>query len=116
MSRVRVTWHGPKVKKTARKGAKKGLTDGTEHLLAASTAVVPIEEATLERSGVASVDEATMTGAVSYDGPYAVRQHEDLTFRHDPGRQAKYLEQPMLAERDAILTLIAAAIRRGLRP
>jgi len=115
MSRVRVTWHGPKVKKAARRGATKGLTDGTEHLLAASTAIVPIEEATLERSGVASVDEATMTGAVSYDGPYAVRQHEDLTYRHDLGRQAKYLEQPMLDEQAEILGLVAAAIRRSLR-
>lgn len=26
---------------------------------------------------------------------YALRQHEDLTYQHKPGQQAKYLEQPL---------------------
>ena len=30
-----------------------------------------------------------------YDTPYAVVQHEDMTFNHKPGRKAKYLEDPM---------------------
>jgi hypothetical protein len=52
---------------------------------------------------------------VSYDTVYAVRQHEELTWRHDPGRQAKYLEQPYNTERPTMLALIAAAERRALR-
>jgi len=52
---------------------------------------------------------------VSYDTPYAVRQHEDLTLRHDPGRQAKYLEEPMQTERGTMLDLVATEIRRSLR-
>ncbi|MER5421662.1 hypothetical protein [Streptosporangium roseum] len=46
---------------------------------------------------------------------YAVRQHEELTWKHDDGRQAKYLEQPMTDERATILELIATEIRRSLR-
>jgi hypothetical protein len=76
---------------------------------------VPIEEATLERSGVVSVDESSMTSAVSYDTPYAVRQHEELSYRHDPGRTAKYLEGPLREEKDTILAIIAAQVRRALR-
>ena len=35
--------------------------------------------------------------AVSYDTPYAIRQHEDLSYKHDAGRKAKYLEDPLNA-------------------
>jgi hypothetical protein len=88
---------------------------GGEHLLQVSRERVPIEEATLERSGVVSVDESSMTSAVSYDTPYAVRQHEELSYRHDPGRTAKYLERPLREEKDTILAIIAAQVRRALR-
>jgi hypothetical protein len=88
---------------------------GGEHLLQVSRERVPIEEATLERSGVVSVDESSMTAAVSYDTPYAVRQHEELSYRHDPGRTAKYLEGPLREEKDTILAIIAAQVRRALR-
>jgi hypothetical protein len=56
-----------------------------------------------------------MTSAVSYDTPYAVRQHEELSYRHDPGRTAKYLEGPLREEKDTILAIIAAQVRRALR-
>jgi hypothetical protein len=51
----------------------------------------------------------------SYDTPYAVRQHEDLTYRHAPGRTAKYLERPLNASRTQVLAIIAAQLRRSLR-
>lgn len=115
MGQVRFTWNGEAVKRRQREGRNKGLRAAAEHLLAESQRLVPIEEATLERSGVASVDEAKGQAAVSYDTVYAVRQHEELTWRHDPGRQAKYLEQPYSTEQPTMLALIAAAERRALR-
>lgn len=45
----------------------------------------------------------------------AVEQHEELTYQHLPGRQAKYLEQPAQDEADVALELVAAQIRRALR-
>lgn len=96
-------------------GAVKGLNVAMEHLLQVSREEVPHEEGTLERSGTPSVDASSLTGAVSYDGPYAVIQHEDLTFRHDAGRKAKYLEDPFDAEAGTMAELIAANIRRSLR-
>lgn len=42
-------------------------------------------------------------------------QHEDLSFRHAPGRQAKYLEQPMNTERETMLALSAVSFRTWLR-
>jgi hypothetical protein len=112
---VRFEWHGEKVKARQREGRNQGLRAAAEYLLGESQRLVPIEEATLERSGVASVDEAKGQAAVSYDTVYAVRQHEELTWRHDAGRQAKYLEQPFETEKPVLLGIIAAAERRSLR-
>lgn len=89
---------------------QKGLALAAEHILTESRRVVPIEEGTLERSGATSVDGNR--AAISYDTPYAVRQHEELGYRHDAGRQAKYLEEPMLAERDTAMDIVAEQIRR----
>lgn len=111
---ARVTWNGPLVKGAARRGAARGLGRAAEFVLARSREVVPIEEGTLSRSGTTSVDEAAMVAAVSYDTPYAVRQHEDLTLRHDRGRTGKYLERPLTGTRSTQQQIIAAEIRQEL--
>lgn len=103
------------IAKAERKGAVLGLRRAAEHLLQVSREQVPIEEGTLERSGVASVDEHDLRAAVSYDTPYAVPVHEDLTARHDEGRKAKYLEDPMNEERGTMLDIVAAELRRPFR-
>lgn len=115
MSRARVRWNGQAANRAARTGALRGVRIGAEHLLQVSRDRVPIEEATLERSGTVTVDEADVSAVVSYDTPYAVRQHEDMTLRHDAGRTAKYLEDPLKEEQSVILDLIAAQVRRSLR-
>jgi len=115
MGQVRFTWNGGEVKKRQREGRNKGLRMAAEHLFGESQRIVPIEEATLERSGVASVDNAKGQAAVSYDTVYAVIQHEALEFQHDPGRTAKYLEIPFNTEMPVMLQIIAAEERRSLR-
>ncbi|MFJ8054958.1 hypothetical protein [Streptomyces sp. NPDC096142] len=101
--------------RTLREGAARGLFLGAEHVLSESNKVVPLDEGPLQHSGTASVDPASLTAMVSYDTPYAVRQHENLDYRHAPGRTAKYLETPFNAERIVVQALIAAALRRALR-
>ena len=108
---VEIEWDGDRVLAELHGLAAEGLTLAAEHLLQVSRTEVPIEEATLERSGVASVDASQHRAAVSYDTQYAVRQHEELTYRHDEGRKAKYLEDPMNNERGTILELIAAPVQ-----
>ncbi|MFB6846207.1 hypothetical protein ACFCXS_15280 [Streptomyces sp. NPDC056373] len=113
--RARLNWNGAAALRGTRAGALRGLRVAAEHVLTESRKVVPIEEATLERSGVATVDESSLTAAVSYDTPYAVRQHEELNYRHDPGRTAKYLERPLTEEAATVAAIIAAELRRSLR-
>jgi hypothetical protein len=98
-----------------RAAAARGLLLGAEHVLTEAQNLVPLDEGALQNTGTASVDEGSLTAMVSYDTPYAARQHEELDWRHAPGRQAKYLEQPLNAERATVLDLVAAQMRRALR-
>lgn len=115
MQTYHLDWDGDEVLEVVGEATAEGLVLATEYLLQESRAVVPLEEATLERSGVASVDRDELEGVVSYDTPYAARQHEELTWRHAPGRQAKYLEGTANANRDTIAQLIAAPPRAVVR-
>lgn len=94
--------------------ANRGVAIAAEHILGVANAQVPIEEGTLERSGTVSTDPANFTAAISFDTPYAVRQHEDMTARHDAGRNAKYLENAFNSETAAARQIIAATIRGDL--
>ena len=115
MPRAELKMNLGKIRAAERAGAAKGLKKAAEHLLQVSRELVPHEEGTLERSGTTAVDERNLRAAVSYDTPYALRQHEELTWKHDEGRQAKYLEEPMQTEQQAMREIIAAEIRRSLR-
>jgi hypothetical protein len=115
VKRVRSTLNLKTVNQKGRDGAARGLALAMEHLLTESRKQVPIEEATLERSGVALVDEQNLVGAVSYDTEYAVRQHEELGWQPDEGRKAKYLEDPHREEASTMQAIVAAQIRRALR-
>ena len=113
--RVKATFNGKKVQQRAHAAAGRGLAMAMEHGLTESRKEAPLEEGTLERSGTAVVDSVNLVGAVSYDTPYAVRQHEELDWQHDAGRKAKYLEDPWTREGPTMLALIAAEVRRELR-
>lgn len=82
--------------------------------MAESNKIIPLEEGTLMRSGQTSIDEGALTGTVSYGTPYAVRQHEEMTWRHAPGRQAKYLETAVNTSRDECLRIMQSELRRWL--
>lgn len=88
-----------------------------QHVLSEADQLVPIEEGTLSRSGTATAETQgdAAVAAVAYDGPYAVAQHERLDYRHDPGRQAKYLEQPLYGAGDNVTAIAATEIRKVIR-
>ncbi|MFJ6061599.1 hypothetical protein ACIQHU_01020 [Streptomyces tendae] len=111
----RLRFNGAPAARELRAAAARGLFLGAEHVLGLSTNVVPLDEGYLQSTGTASVDEPSLTAMVSYDGPYAVRQHEELDWRHAPGRTAKYLENSLNAARPEVAALIAAQLRRALR-
>lgn len=95
--------------------AARGLAILGEHVLNESNDRIPLDEATLQRSGVVVVDDQTLEAAVTYDTVYAARQHEDLTLNHPNGREAKFLEKAWLNSRHLAPQIIGNQIRRALR-
>jgi hypothetical protein len=90
------------------------LEEVCEVALAEANESVPIEEGTLQASGFAEVDRETLEGQVGYDTVYAARQHEEVTWRHDPGRRAKWLELTVEENRDRYEQHIAGKVRDAL--
>jgi len=83
-----------------------------EYVLQVSNTRVPLEEGTLMRSGRVTTDDDE--AAVSYDTKYAVRQHEELHYRHDQGRQAKYLESAINDSQEKILRIMASETKKAI--
>ncbi len=110
--RVEVEWEGHKVSGQIRTAVADALLVGAEFILTESNNATPLDEGTLVNSGAATVDEGKLKAAVSYNTPYAVRQHEDLTARHAPGRPAKFLELAAARNRDKTGRLIAKETRQ----
>lgn len=96
------------------KASARGLTLAAEYVLEQANRTVPHEEGTLQRSGRAVVNDKGTQAAVSYDTPYAVRQHEELTYRHNKGRRAKWLELTVRERADKVQQILAAELRGEL--
>lgn len=120
MSVTRVVWHGAKATAAVKRGEARGLLLGAEHVLQEARLIVPHELGDLEKDSCASVDEDGTRAAVTFGygagAAYAESQHEELTWHHDPGRQAKYLETPVNdpVNKQKVNELIAREIKREL--
>lgn len=108
---VNVDLHIEKALGTIRDAVASGLASGAEHVLTVANEHVPHEVGDLEGSGVASTDDSNLEAAVSYNSPYAARQHEELSWKHDPGRTAKWLENAANSEGDTVAQIIAETVR-----
>ena len=91
MARVTVTWKTAGLEGAVKSKQADAARDIAGFLLDEANKTVPLEEATLERSGFADSDEDT--AVVAYDTPYAVVQHEMMDWNHPGGRRAKWLER-----------------------
>ena len=86
-----------------------------EHILGVSNEQVPFEEGDLAASGGVSQDEKTGVTAISYNTDYAVKQHEDMTMKHDAGRNAKFLENAINSEINTVRQIVANGIKDGMK-
>lgn len=98
----------------SQEGAARALALAGEFVLGESNRIIPLEEGTLESTGGVGVDEANLQANVSYTSVYAARQHEELTWRHDPGREAKFLEKAAERNQQQVGQIIAQALREAL--
>jgi hypothetical protein len=108
-------WRTEIAKAIAHTAVQQALLDAAEAILTDSQDEVPHDTGTLERSG--TVTDAPGEGAVyiSYNTPYAKRQHEDLNLHHEAGRKAKYLEGPLNKNVSKAIRLVELRVKKALR-
>ncbi len=107
-----MAWSPQRFTDALRDDAQRALDDAGEFLLEEANRTAPIEEGTLIGSGAVS-RTGDLVVAVSYDTPYAVRQHEDTRLRHDPGRRARWLAHTFREQSPRLGAFLAARMGRS---
>tara|TARA_Y100000004_G_C8941064_1_gene424231 strand:- start:535 stop:897 length:363 start_codon:yes stop_codon:yes gene_type:complete len=112
-------WFGDEVRKKINSNSRKGMVKGLEFIKQESVKVVPKDTGLLEKSAGIKFNKNQASGkhegVVFYDTPYAIRQHEELNFRHAEGRIAKYLELPFQQNQMKALQIIQREINKGMK-
>jgi hypothetical protein len=134
-------WRTQEAVKIAEKAGLKALRTGAEAILTEAIDETPIDTGTLRRSGTvtvgalpdgAQVYEAAESGRdmkdafpgpegkekavyISFNTPYARRQHEELDYEHPRGGKAKYLEDPFNRNKKKVLKYADKQIRKALK-
>ena len=88
------------------------LHEAAEFIGGAADAQTPKDTGALVESRQIEVDDNH--AVISYNTPYAHRQHEDLTYNHPNGGNAKYLENPMRSDAEVVIEILARSIGRAL--
>ena len=134
-------WRIKEAVKIAEDAGLKALRTGAEAILTEAIDETPIETGTLRRSGTVTVGslpdweqvyEAAESGSnmkdafpgpegkekavyISFNTPYARRQHEELGYNHPLGGKAKYLETPFNANKKKVIKYAERKIKEALK-
>jgi len=101
------------LKGRSKTGARAGLKEAGDMILAASNADVP--EVSGDLAGSARNEEAgELSRRLIYTSVYARWIHEHLWFHHPHGGGPKYLERAMVANGDKAREIVAAGIRDAI--
>ena len=103
----------PNVKRLIKQKTKEAMETIVNDLTRRSKQLAPLDTGDLRGAGEGKVNDRNndIIGTVSFNKPYALVQHEDLSFHHPRGGQAKYLEQPLNENRDRYKDFIKNKIR-----
>lgn len=93
-------------------GLEKGLKKAGLFLQRESQKVVPVDTGDLRNSANTRAEGsgAGTEVVVGYGTTYGLYVHEDLEARHKPGKQAKFLEEPLRKHRKRIVQIVAESI------
>ena len=117
MSTKQVIANIEKLKIKTTKEIEKAIDDVVLDLQGKSQRLAPIDTGDLRGSASSEV-RTTMNrvvGEVGFNMEYALKQHEDLTYNHPRGGQAKYLETPLKENQSKYKRDIEEAMRRALK-
>ncbi len=133
-------WRTKEAVRIAEQAGIKALRTGAEAILTEAIDETPIDTGTLRRSGTvtvgalpdgAQVYEAAESGRdmkdafpgpegkekavyISFNTPYARRQHEELGYNHPLGGKAKYLEDPFNRNKQKVLKYADKQTKKAL--
>jgi hypothetical protein len=134
-------WRTKEALKIAEEAGLKALRTGAESILTEAINEAPIESGTLRRSGTVTVGglpdgtqvyESAKAGAdtrdafsgklgkekavyISFNTPYARRQHEEVGYSHPVGGGPKYLENPFRRNAKKVLRMVELRVKRDLQ-
>lgn len=113
----------------------KAFTDVVLDLTGKAVELAPVKDGDLRGSGRGEINGRTVAegkpngsvsakgsapeaerleGIVSFSTPYAVRQHEELSYKHPQGGQAKYLEEPFSKNQDKYIKNLSESVRKSV--
>ena len=134
-------WRIKEAVKIAEEAGLKALRTGAEAILTEAIDETPIDTGTLRRSGTVTVGalpdgeqvyEAAKDGSemkdafpekigkekavyISFNTPYARRQHEEVGYNHPRGGKAKYLEVPFNRNKKKVVKYAELKIKKALK-
>ena len=134
-------WRTKEAVRIAEQAGLKALRTGAEAILTEAIDETPIDTGTLRRSGTVTVGklpdsariyEAAEAGNemkdafpekigkekavyISFNTPYARRQHEEVGYNHPRGGKAKYLEDPFNRNKKKVVKYAELKIKKALR-
>lgn len=88
--------------------ALKGQRNLATNILGESQKRVPVDTGTLRRSGTIKTSANTLTTTISYNTPYALKQHEEHK------NKAKYLERPFNEKSGELQQFVQEEIDKAL--
>ncbi|HHV98600.1 MAG TPA: hypothetical protein GXX36_03345 [Clostridiaceae bacterium] len=134
-------WHIKEAVRIVEEAALEGLRTGAEKILTEAIDEAPVESGTLRRSGTVTIGsipdgtqvyEAAESGTdmsdaypkpvgkekavyISFNTPYARRQHEEIGYNHPLGGKAKYLEDPFNRNKEKALKYAALKVKKAIK-
>lgn len=119
-------WRGNELTQALRAALGKANRDNAVHLAKEGALHAPVETGDLRGSlepgaanGRFKEEAGGLNMTVGSDLRYAAKQHEDLSLNHNgpkqPGGKAKYLEDPLNANRDFYMQRLADAAQEVLK-
>lgn len=81
-------------------------------LQAKASQLAPVDTGDLRGSGFTETDGKNVT--VGFESEYALKQHENLNYRHPKGGEAKYLETPYKENLKKYVGAVGDAIRKAV--
>lgn len=110
-------WRGDALAGSVELAARSAALAGASLIKDEAVQRTPVETGTLRNSAKVDVgaEGGRVRAVVSYNTPYAARQHEEVGWNHPGGGEAKYLENAVTAKRAEVERVIADAIRNAVK-